>query len=287
VIPLSLLFVLASLGLLLWGLVATSQVLIWGSLGASVAAGVCLSVSVLRRRGRAAPTSTGLPRASQVSADRPVPAPDTPSGPSSPFAQERPPAPPPAAIPPYSGPPYAGPPPYAGSYAGPPPRALPPPYAGPPSPPWPTGAGTGPDTGTPAGQTGATAPRSPTTLTPSGPGTPGTPGTGPSAGGVTGDTRTPAEHPPSAADAAAATAEAEPPEETIQVGAALRAAQLEDEVLVVDGRPRYHLGGCRFLAGRSTVPLPLSTARRSGFTPCGLCRPDSTLLARARAPRGG
>ncbi len=88
-----------------------------------------------------------------------------------------------------------------------------------------------------------------------------------------------------AADPPGAGPEAEPAEEDIAVGAALRAAQLDDEVLVVDGRPRYHLSGCTFLTGRPTVALALSAARRTGFTPCGLCRPDSTLLARATSRR--
>jgi len=91
----------------------------------------------------------------------------------------------------------------------------------------------------------------------------------------------------------------EPPVEDVPVGDALRAAQLDDEVLVVDGHPRYHLPGCRTLvpppgttgsagtAGAGTTALPLSAARRSGFTPCGVCGPDRTLLARSRERRTG
>ena len=67
---------------------------------------------------------------------------------------------------------------------------------------------------------------------------------------------------------------------------ALRVAQLDDEVLVVDGQPRYHLAGCPTLggtgAGIETVPLAVSAARRGGFVPCAVCAPDSTLLARSR-----
>jgi hypothetical protein len=86
-------------------------------------------------------------------------------------------------------------------------------------------------------------------------------------------------------------------------------AQLDDEVLVVDGHPRYHLAGCPTLAGADpaaggtragtgagagastgagtgtgtgTVPLAVSAARRGGFTPCAVCVPDRTLLARSR-----
>lgn len=75
----------------------------------------------------------------------------------------------------------------------------------------------------------------------------------------------------------------EPPVEDVPVREALRVAQLADEVRVVDGHPRYHLAGCPTVAGAETVALPVSTARRSGFTPCGTCRPDRTLLDRSRA----
>lgn len=75
----------------------------------------------------------------------------------------------------------------------------------------------------------------------------------------------------------------EPAVEDIPVADALRVAQLADEVRVVDGRPRYHLADCPAVAGRDTVPLPVSAARRAGFTPCAVCRPDATLLARSRS----
>jgi hypothetical protein len=78
----------------------------------------------------------------------------------------------------------------------------------------------------------------------------------------------------------------EPAVEDIPVPDALRVAQLSDEVRVVDGRPRYHLPGCPQLGGRPTVPLPVSAARRAGFTPCAACRPDYTLLSRSRSAAG-
>jgi hypothetical protein len=74
----------------------------------------------------------------------------------------------------------------------------------------------------------------------------------------------------------------EPAVEQVAVRDALRVAQLDDEVLVLDGRPRYHLAGCPTLTGAETVPLAVSAARRGGFTPCSVCAPDSTLLARSR-----
>ena len=60
-------------------------------------------------------------------------------------------------------------------------------------------------------------------------------------------------------------------------------AELDDEVLVVDELPRYHLGGCRSLAGIPVIPLPAREAVELGFTPCAWCNPDRTLAARHRA----
>jgi hypothetical protein len=54
------------------------------------------------------------------------------------------------------------------------------------------------------------------------------------------------------------------------------------EVLVVDGRPRYHVPGCVHLLGRPIEPLPVNEALELGFSPCALCEPDSALLADAR-----
>jgi len=57
-----------------------------------------------------------------------------------------------------------------------------------------------------------------------------------------------------------------------------RLATLDAEVLVVDGRPRYHLEGCLHLLGREADPVPVAEAAEWGFTPCGVCRPAATLL---------
>jgi hypothetical protein len=55
-------------------------------------------------------------------------------------------------------------------------------------------------------------------------------------------------------------------------------------VSVVPGRPRYHVEGCRFLAGRPDVQsLPVDEARAEGYTACGVCKPDAALAA-AEAP---
>jgi hypothetical protein len=60
-------------------------------------------------------------------------------------------------------------------------------------------------------------------------------------------------------------------------------AESHDEVVVIDERPRYHLGRCAWLAARPTLPLPVYEARELGFTPCARCSPDADLVARHRS----
>ncbi|MCW2613036.1 MAG: hypothetical protein JWN08_30, partial [Frankiales bacterium] len=50
-------------------------------------------------------------------------------------------------------------------------------------------------------------------------------------------------------------------------------------VLVVAGRPRYHVAGCRYLSGKDAEAIDVLDALEEGFTPCGVCRPDDALLA--------
>jgi hypothetical protein len=76
--------------------------------------------------------------------------------------------------------------------------------------------------------------------------------------------------------------QAEPAEEDTDVADALIVSELTDEVRVLDERPRYHLLRCGWLGDRPTIPLPVDEARRLGFTPCALCRPDATLAAAHR-----
>lgn len=73
----------------------------------------------------------------------------------------------------------------------------------------------------------------------------------------------------------------EPAEEDVSAPTALKVVDLDAEVVVVDGRPRYHLADCPHLEGREGIPLPIAEARESGFTPCSLCKPDATLVATA------
>jgi hypothetical protein len=49
-------------------------------------------------------------------------------------------------------------------------------------------------------------------------------------------------------------------------------------VLVVPGRPRYHVDGCRYLAGKQVDEVPLDEARGS-YSACGVCKPDAVVEA--------
>jgi clumping factor A len=73
----------------------------------------------------------------------------------------------------------------------------------------------------------------------------------------------------------------EPLPQAVRPADAVRVARLNAEVLVVDGRPRYHLADCPHLAGRLTESLPVAEAVELGFSPCGLCRPVDRLVAQA------
>jgi hypothetical protein len=74
----------------------------------------------------------------------------------------------------------------------------------------------------------------------------------------------------------------EPGEEDTDASDALVVSELDDEVRVVDERPRYHLASCEWLGDRATLALPVSEAHQLGFTPCARCAPDSTLAAAHR-----
>ena len=82
----------------------------------------------------------------------------------------------------------------------------------------------------------------------------------------------------------------EPGEEDVEVTDLLLVVDLDDEVLVVDEHPRYHLAGCPFLDGRDGIGLPMVEARTDGFTPCAACRPvrhlADTERSRRQAARG-
>ena len=71
----------------------------------------------------------------------------------------------------------------------------------------------------------------------------------------------------------------EPPAQPVAEADAARVALLDTEVLVIDGRPRYHVAECLHLLGREHQWLPVCEAVELGFTPCGHCEPDRVLLA--------
>jgi hypothetical protein len=75
----------------------------------------------------------------------------------------------------------------------------------------------------------------------------------------------------------------EPASQHVTPADAARLALLASEVVVVDGRPRYHLADCVHLIGREFEALPVSEAVELGFTPCGRCEPADRLLAGAQA----
>ncbi|HZE38500.1 MAG TPA: hypothetical protein VE172_06765 [Stackebrandtia sp.] len=67
----------------------------------------------------------------------------------------------------------------------------------------------------------------------------------------------------------------EVPMSSVEAAALMR---MDAEVMVVDGRPRFHLGGCVHLVDRESEPLPAYEAVELGFTACSLCRPAQSLL---------
>ena len=75
--------------------------------------------------------------------------------------------------------------------------------------------------------------------------------------------------------AAAASSSAGEPAETDNLSD--EAVTAGGTVLVVPGRPRYHVEGCRYLAGKATEERDVTAALDEGFSPCGVCKPDAAL----------
>lgn len=73
-----------------------------------------------------------------------------------------------------------------------------------------------------------------------------------------------------------------PREEDTDVADVLLVSELDDQVMVIDEQPRYHLPECGWLTDKDIIPITVSEARELGFTPCARCGPDATLVARAR-----
>ncbi|MDT7799509.1 MAG: hypothetical protein QOI78_2942 [Actinomycetota bacterium] len=107
---------------------------------------------------------------------------------------------------------------------------------------------------------------------------------------LTAESPEPDEAPEAAASSAASVAEEEPPaadeaepgEESTSESDIALLADLDDEVVVVDEHPRYHLRVCSWVGTRDTIPIGIGEARQLGFTPCSRCGPDATLVAAHR-----
>jgi hypothetical protein len=76
----------------------------------------------------------------------------------------------------------------------------------------------------------------------------------------------------------------EPSAQVITEKQARLVAAMAAEVVVIDGRPRYHAAGCLHLLGRAAERLPVAEAAQLGFTPCGQCEPVRGLLATQPLP---
>ncbi len=75
---------------------------------------------------------------------------------------------------------------------------------------------------------------------------------------------------------------AEYPLEEANADFEVRSGATGADVLVISGRPRYHVGGCDYVEGNDdSEPLEINEARELGFTPCGACRPNETLARSA------
>ena len=271
-ILLSLALVVATATTLAWGVFASSDPLIWVSLAAGLGAVASVAGSVVRHRRHLVPEAipdagqqrTGSTAVGAASAGvDPAPSP-TPSRPAPPA--------PPAPAPPAAGPVFP-----PGTWPGVEPDTQPDSPSDTRSWPWSTPPPGAPETGARPGWTGPVpvppppadeAPATPADQTPEAKAPP---------------VDEPADEP---VDAPFGEPASQPGVEQVAVRDALRVAQLDDEVLVVDGQPRYHLAGCPTLggtgAGVEAIPLAVSAARRGGFVPCAICTPDSTLLARSR-----
>lgn len=78
----------------------------------------------------------------------------------------------------------------------------------------------------------------------------------------------------------------DPGEEDTDAADLLIVCDLDDQVIVIDEHPRYHLAGCGWLHDRDPIPIAVAEARELGFTPCVLCGPDSVLAGKHRKRHG-
>lgn len=76
--------------------------------------------------------------------------------------------------------------------------------------------------------------------------------------------------------------DSEPGEEPTDAADLLIVCELDDQVMVIDEHPRYHLPECGWLIDKDTIPIAVAEARELGFTPCARCGPDGILAAEVR-----
>jgi hypothetical protein len=70
----------------------------------------------------------------------------------------------------------------------------------------------------------------------------------------------------------------EPAVQPVTGSDAAAVGQLGTPVIVVDGRPRYHVAECLHVLGRPVQRIPVREAAVIGFTPCAQCEPVTRLL---------
>jgi hypothetical protein len=69
----------------------------------------------------------------------------------------------------------------------------------------------------------------------------------------------------------------EPAEQAVSPARAARVTLLRAPVVVIDGRPRYHVVNCLHLLGRRGEIMQVRLAVELGFTPCALCEPATAV----------
>jgi len=70
----------------------------------------------------------------------------------------------------------------------------------------------------------------------------------------------------------------EPAVQAVSESDAAAVGQLGTPVIVVNGRPRYHVAECLHVLGRPVQRVPVREAAVIGFTPCAQCEPVTALL---------
>ncbi|MDQ3957733.1 MAG: hypothetical protein M3273_05355 [Actinomycetota bacterium] len=62
-------------------------------------------------------------------------------------------------------------------------------------------------------------------------------------------------------------------EDVLPTPAAPRKARAKDAVVAIPDRKRFHRPECRYASAAGAEPISKATARRRGYTACGICKP--------------